>query len=143
MSDMSISQDASRSIRRAIRLLVKSSPTISCSLANLTMRVRARVQSKSHTLPISCMVWRWRAWIHSKCLTTASRLKLRRLPRSRCLGLRHLWPLGLFFLSSAHPLGLASLPGVLQYQREGEVQSNVPMVFGGGLEAYRYLLALP
>ena len=70
----------------------------------------------------SCLCWEY--------LTTGSRLKLRRLPRSRCLR-----PLGLFFLSSGHPLGLASLPGVLQYHREDKVRGNVPMVFGGGLEA--------
>ena len=78
-----------------------------------------------------------------ECFTAASRLKLRKLPRSRCLCLRHLHPIGLFFSSSGCPLGLMSLPGVLQYHREDEVQGNVPMVFGGGLEAQCYLLALP
>ena len=62
MSDKSTSQEASRSVWRAIKLLVKSSPIIRCSLADSARRVRARVQSNSRTLPISCIVWRWRAW---------------------------------------------------------------------------------
>ena len=73
MSDTSTSQDDSKSVRRAIRLLVKSSPTMSCSLANSAMRVRARVWSTSHTLPISCMVWRWRVWICARISRVVSK----------------------------------------------------------------------
>ena len=67
-----------------------------------------------------------------ECLTTGPRLRSRSFPRSRCLWLRCLCPLGLLFLSSGHSLGLTSLPAVLQYHREDKVQGNVPMVFGGG-----------
>ena len=66
MSDKSTSQEASRSVWRAIKLLVKSSPIIRCSLADSARRVQARVRSNSHMLPISCIVWRWRAWTHGE-----------------------------------------------------------------------------
>ena len=93
MSDKSTSQEASRSVQRAIKLLVKSSPIIRCSLADSARRVRVRVQSNSCTLPISCIVCRWRAWTRASISRVASKT-------------RSLW--GVVFIGSATPLPPAS-----------------------------------
>ena len=101
MSDKSTSQEASRSVRRAIKLLVKSSPIIRCSLTDSARRVQARVQSNSRMLPISCIVCRWRTWTGASFSCVASKT-------------RSLW--GVVFIGSAAPLppasGRGDSPGV-------------------------------
>ena len=76
-SDRSASLEVSRFIRRAIKLLVRSHPTISSNLANSAMSMRARVRSSSRTLPISCIVWT-RAKI--SCVVSITRCLGRTLP---------------------------------------------------------------
>ena len=63
---------------------------ISGNLTNSTMSARARVRSSSCTLPISCIVWRWRAWTRAKisCIVSITRCLGRTIPPrrvSRCL----------------------------------------------------------
>ena len=94
-SNRSASLEVSRFIQRAIKLLVRSCPMISCSLTNSAMNVRVRVQSSSCTLPISCMVWRWRAWMCTKISCVVS--------ITCCLG-RTLPPEGTSLLPSASTL---------------------------------------
>ena len=81
-SDRNASLEVSRFIRRAIKLLVRSCPMTSCSLVNSAMSAWARVQSSSRTLPISCVVWRRRAWMHSKisCIVSLTCCLGRTLP---------------------------------------------------------------
>ena len=58
--------EVSRSIRRAIRLLVRSRPTSSCILVNSAMNAQARVRSSSRTLPVSYIDWRRSACTRAK-----------------------------------------------------------------------------
>ena len=78
MSDRNASLEVSMFIQRAIKLLVRSCPMISCNLTNSAMSVRARVRSSSCTLPMSCMVWRRRAWTCARISCAVS--------ITRCLG---------------------------------------------------------
>ena len=72
MSDRNASLEVSMFLRRAIKLLVKSCPTVSCNLANSGMSTQARIRSSSRMLPMSCMVWRRRAWMRTRISCTVS-----------------------------------------------------------------------
>ena len=73
MSANRTSLEASSSERRAGKLLVRSSHRIVCSLANSTVRVRTAACSTSLMLPILCIIWRWRARMHSTAPTAISK----------------------------------------------------------------------
>ena len=61
MSANRTSLEASSSECRADKHLVRSSHRIVCSLANSAIRVQTATCSISLMLPISCIIWRWRA----------------------------------------------------------------------------------
>ena len=72
-SDERASLEVSSSERKADKLLVRSSPRINGNLTNSAMSVRTRVHSNSLMPPISCMVWRWMAWMCSRILRVVSK----------------------------------------------------------------------
>ena len=90
MSDRSTSLEASRSVQRVIKLLVKSSPIISCTLTDSARRVQASIWSNSRTLPISCRAWMQRACTHARISCVVS--KTHSLGRAILLGRASLLP---------------------------------------------------
>ena len=118
MSDMSTSQEASRSVWRAIKLLVKSSPIIRCNIKASARRVQARVWSNSHMPPISCMVWRWRAWTRASISCVVSKTCSlwgmvsigRAMPLPPASGCGDSLGVGTSVRDSFVPLGLSSRP---------------------------------
>ena len=67
------SLEVSSSKHRADKLLVRSSHRMVCSLANSTIRVRTPISSTSLMLPISCIIWRRRAWTRSMTPSVTSK----------------------------------------------------------------------